>query len=332
MAQKHKAPTQVTLVQEEKGAFAQWISTNWKMLAFAAAGISALILGSQLMGQKAVESRNAELDTLLAAVQSGDASQLEAASSSLAEAGLGSWADLMLVQLALSEERYDDAASLLSKLEANASPLLGMQMPLGSEGETRSILEHIRTCIDGSKEQLAATGVQLYNPAPPSGATRVVFDTDMGSIEVGLYDEKAPLHVANFLANVDAGTYEGTRFHRIISGFMIQGGNPNTTSEDRTQWIENPDDDEVLVPSEKENGLVHSPFVLAGAMKPDDTDSSQYQFYITEGHAHWLNEKHTVYGKVLLGEDIVRALASVPVDPQSNQPVTAPVLRSVRRL
>jgi len=333
MAQKHKAPTQVTLVQEEKGAFAQWINTNWKLLAFAALGVSALIVGSQLMGQKAVAGRDADLDTLLSAVQSGDVSQLEAASTSLAEAGLGGWADLMLVQMALSEEQYDDAASRLSKLEGSASPLLALQMPLGAEGETRSILEHIQACIESSREQLEETGVQLYSPDPPADATRVVFDTDMGTIEVALYDELAPLHVANFLTNVDSGVYEGTRFHRILSGFMVQGGNPKTTSEDRTLWIESPDDEEVLVPTEHENGLVHSPFMLAGAMKPDDTDSSQFQFYITEGHAHWLNAKHTVYGKVMVGQDIVRALASVPVDQQGNgQPIAPPVLRSVRRL
>ena len=331
MAKKHTAPTQVTLVQEEKGAFATWIDTNWKMLAFAAVGVTALIILSQVRGEQAEAARDKELDILLGAVQSGNPAELEAVTGSLAEAGLDGWADLMAVQVALSEDRYDDASAILGRLEQSASPLLRMKLPLGPEGESLTILEHVGSTLESSREQLEEIGVALYCPDPPEGAPSVRLHTSLGTIDVALFDEAAPLHVANFLTNVDTDQYTGTRFHRIIQGFMVQGGNPTTKSEDPTLWVEASDG--AKVPSESDNGLVHSPFVLAGAMRPGDEESSPFQFYITEGHAHWLDGRHTVYGKVTAGEDVVRELAAVPTNPQQNgRPFDPPVLERVERL
>jgi cyclophilin family peptidyl-prolyl cis-trans isomerase len=331
MAKKHKAPTEVTLVQEEKGAFATWIDTNWKMLAFVAVGATALILISQIRSGQAAAARDKELDLWLAAVQSANLAQLESASVALAAVGLDGWTDLMAVQLALSEDRYEDASSGMARLEESASPLLQLALPLGPEGESLTILEHVQSTLDSSKQQLEDVAVPLYCPDPPEGSTNVRLHTSLGTIEVALYDEAAPLHVANFLANVDAGKYTGTRFHRIIRGFMVQGGNPATKSDDPTLWIE--PGDEVKVPSESENGLVHSPFVLAAAMSPGDEESSQFQFYITEGHAHWLDGRHTVYGKVTSGQDVVRVLGSVPTNPQQNgRPLDPPTLERIERL
>ena len=329
MANKHKAPTQVTLIQEEKSSFATWIDNNWKMLAFAAIAISAGIIGTQVMGQKEEASRHNRLDILLGAIQSADPGQLETASNSLKGTGLAGWADLMATQLALAEGRYDDADAGLARLQTSASSLLSLQLPLGAEGESMTILEHLAAAKDGSRQLVQDSQITLFSPDPPEGSPRVRMQTSLGAIEIALYEEAAPLHVANFLANVDADKYTGTRFHRILQGFMVQGGNPATTSDDPTQWIEA--DDEVKVPTESGNGLVHSPYVLAGAMFPGDEDSSQYQFYITEGHAHWLDEKHTVYGKVVSGQDTVRALGSVMADPQSGRPTSPPVLERVER-
>ena len=330
MAKKHKAPTQVTLIQEEKSSFATWIDNNWKMLSFVAVCAAAGIIGSQVMGQKEAASRHSRLDLLLGAIQSVDPGQLQTASSSLQGTGLAGWADLMDTQLALSEGRYDDADAALARLQASASPLLKLQLPLGAGGESMTILEHLAAAKDGSRQLVQDSQITLFSPDPPEGSPRVRMQTSLGVIEVALYEGAAPLHVANFLANVDAEKYTGTRFHRILQGFMVQGGNPTTTSDDPALWVET--GDEVKVPTESDNGLVHSPYVLAGAMFPGDEDSSQFQFYITEGHAHWLDEKHTVYGKVVSGQDTVRALASVPADPQSGRPTSPPVLERVERL
>lgn len=330
MANKHKAPTEVTIIQEEKGPFAAWIDNNWKMLAFVATGASTLILASQFMGQQEEAARDEELDSLLAAVQSSDRGQLIAASSSLKGTGLDGWADLMETQLALAEGRYEDAGAGLARLQASASPLLRLPLPLGSAGESMTIIEHVAASAASSKKLVEDSGITLYSPDPPEGSPRVRIQTSLGAIEIALFEGAAPKHVANFLANVDANKYTGTRFHRIMQGFMVQGGNPATTSDDPNLWIEA--DDEEAVPNESDNGLVHSPYVLAGAIKPGEEDSSQYQFYITEGHAHWLDEKHTVYGKVMSGQDTVRALAGVATDPQSARPFSAPVLERIERL
>ena len=62
------------------------------------------------------------------------------------------------------------------------------------------------------------------NPAVPDDAPRVVIETSLGNIVIGLYEEQSPTTVANFLSYVDAGFFDGTAFHRVIPGFMIQGG------------------------------------------------------------------------------------------------------------
>ncbi len=330
MAKKHKAPTEVTLVQEEKSAFATWIEANWKMLAFAAIGVSALIIAGQLMGQKKKQSLHASLDSLREAFQSGDLDRLESVAPQLAAEGLDGWAYLQAAQVAVSQGRLDEAQDLVKKLESSAAPILKLEMPIGVDGASETLLDYLSNSIAGTRKQLEETGITLFNPPPPSGSPRVRINTSLGPIEVALYEEAAPKHVANFLGNVESGIYKGTRFHRIIRGFMIQGGNPATTDPDPTKWTE--DDEAELIPSEADNGLVHSPFVLAAAKKDGDEDSSPYQFYITEGHAHWLDGEHTVFGRVVSGEEVVHAIAATPTDPKTGRPADAPVIESIEKL
>ncbi len=325
MAKKHKAPTEVTIVQEEKGGFALWIDNNWRMLAFVATGITAVILGSQFMSEKAEEGRDAELDAMRDAVISADPSRLAEASKTLEGTKFAGWADLMAVQMAMSEDRYEDAATLVGELEGTASPLLTkLALPLGPDGEKQTILQHLESAVQTSTDLIADIGLEMICPDPPAGSTRIRMVTSEGDIDITLFDEASPLHVANFLANVEAKSYDGTRFHRTIKGFMVQGGDPNSKDEDRTKWGQGLPD-EAKVPSEAENGLGHSPFVLAAAKKSGDEESSQHQFYITVAGTHHLDGVHTVYGKVTSGQDVVRSIVSVKTN-QQDQPDEPPVL------
>ena len=143
MAKKHKAPTEVTIIQEEKSPFARWIDSNWKMMTFAAIGLIAIILGSQIRAKNAVAGRDADLDTMLEAVVSGDPGQLAQASEQLAGSSLAGWTNLAAVQLAFIEDRPADAAKLLADMEGDVPPLLELSMPLGPEGEESTVLEHL---------------------------------------------------------------------------------------------------------------------------------------------------------------------------------------------
>jgi len=128
---------------------------------------------------------------------------------------------------------------------------------------------------------------------------------------VGLYAKKTPLHTENFLRLCREGYYDGTRFHRVIADFMIQGGDPNSRNADAPEtWGQG--GPETTIPAEITD-LKHFKYVLAAAKKGTDVDSSGSQFYITTGEAHHLDGVHTVFGLVLEGKDVVDAIGSAPV-------------------
>ena len=326
MAKKHKAPTQVTIHQAEKGAFAQWIDTNWKMLAFAAVLVSGLIMGRVFLTQQKQSSEDTINEKFRVAMLSGDAQAQRSASSDMAGTGFAGFPDLMAFQVAMREQRYDDAKGHLDDLKSNASPLLEtLSYPVGPEGENRTAVQQAEAAWKGHVEQFAS----FAKPALPEGSPTVRLETSMGNIEVGLFEELSPRHVANFLKNVEEGVYEGTRFHRVMDGFMIQGGDPNSKEDDRTKWGLGPDD-ATTVESEHDNGLVHWPYVLASAKKPGDRDSSQFQFYITLGSPHHLNGVHTVYGVVTNGSEVVDRIAKIPVE--GTAPIEPPTINKMVKL
>ena len=160
----------------------------------------------------------------------------------------------------------------------------------------------------------------INNPEPPTGSPVVVIKTGEGDIEVTLYAEKAPLHVANFLKLVEEDYYDGILFHRVINDGrtqIIQSGDPNTREEDITQWGQG--GPEESIPAEK-NGLLHVEGVLAGARPPSSMDSSGSQFYITLDREHQWDEQYTVFGKVTAGLDVARKISEGAVrepDPET---------------
>lgn len=331
MAKQHKAPTDITVIVEEKGAFAQWIETNWRMLAFAAIGVTALILGRSIMNQRDADAHDATLDDFRSAFEDGSVEGAQEAAKTLAGTGFEGWPSILAVQAAVAGEDFGEAKALLASVDKTASPLFKeLEFPIGPDGASRTLLAQLQASIDSSAALAEESGVTTLCPDPPEGSTTVTLRTSMGDIDVAFFDDLAPKHVANFLANVDSGIYAGTRFHRVIRGFMIQTGNPNSKSDSPEEWAVVPED-EVKVEAEADNGLVHSPYVLAAAMQRGETNSSQFQFYITDGtgHPHHLDGRHTVYGKVVAGFDVVDEIASVEVAGEA--PVDPPILESVVR-
>lgn len=131
---------------------------------------------------------------------------------------------------------------------------------------------------------------------------RVLLETNMGNIEVELFADKAPKSVKNFLGYVDAGHYNGTMFHRVISKFMIQGGGfaANGTKKPTRPPIQN----------EAKNGLKNERGTLAMA-RTNVVDSATSQFYINLVNNGFLNHRndnnygYAVFGKVVRGMEIV---------------------------
>lgn len=139
----------------------------------------------------------------------------------------------------------------------------------------------------------------------------VRLETNMGEIVLELYEDKAPKSVANFLSYVAEGQYDGTIFHRVINGFMIQGGGftPDMQQKPTKAPIEN----------EADNGLKNDAYTLAMA-RTADPHSATAQFYINVKKNDSLNytsktEKgwgYTVFGKVVKGHGVVNKIKAVP--------------------
>jgi len=123
------------------------------------------------------------------------------------------------------------------------------------------------------------------------------FNTSRGPIQVELYPDKAPLTVANFVNLARRGFYDGLSFHRVIPDFMIQGGCPEGSGRGGPGY---------RFEDETNNGLGHERGVLSMANAGPNTNGSQ--FFITHVATPWLDGKHTVFGKVVSGLEVVDAV------------------------
>ncbi|NOZ88077.1 MAG: peptidylprolyl isomerase A [Deltaproteobacteria bacterium] len=157
----------------------------------------------------------------------------------------------------------------------------------------------------------------------------VVIKTNMGDIEVELFADKAPISVKNFLSYVKDGFYKGTVFHRVIPGFMIQGG--GYTQELARKNTKPP------IKNEAENGLKNLRGTLAMA-RTNVVDSATSQFFINLKDNKFLDHGtrdfgYAVFGKVIKGMDVVDKIASVPTGPKgpfaSDCPQKAVIIESV---
>jgi peptidyl-prolyl cis-trans isomerase B (cyclophilin B) len=129
----------------------------------------------------------------------------------------------------------------------------------------------------------------------PGKTYRAAIETDKGVIELELYPQHAPKTVNNFVFLAREGFYDGISFHRVISDFMIQGGDPTGTGRGGPGYKF---EDEV-----KENPLKHEAGVISMANAGPNTNGSQ--FFITHSPQPHLNGRHTVFGKVMSGQEVV---------------------------
>ena len=144
----------------------------------------------------------------------------------------------------------------------------------------------------------------------PSGSKPpvVVMDTSKGTMEIELNQDAAPITVNNFLQYVTSGHYDGTVFHRVIRGFMIQGG--GFTPDGSEKSTRDP------IKSEAVNGLKNEIGTIAMA-RTSDPDSATSQFFINTANNSFLdagpgNPGYTVFGKVIKGMEVVKEIESVP--------------------
>ena len=133
----------------------------------------------------------------------------------------------------------------------------------------------------------------------PTKTYRATFETSRGSIVCELYAKEAPKTVNNFVFLARDKFYDGTKFHRVLADFMIQGGDPEGTGRGGPGYKF---EDEL-----KDNPKRHQVGSLSMANAGPNTNGSQ--FFITHIATQWLDGKHTVFGQVLSGQDVVDAVA-----------------------
>lgn len=145
-----------------------------------------------------------------------------------------------------------------------------------------------------------------------------VFDTNMGTFEIELFEDKAPVTTGNFIKLAEEGYYDGIIFHRVIDNFMIQGGDPTGTGMGGPGYH---------IKDEFHPDLRHDgEGILSMANAGPNTGGSQ--FFITLVETPWLDGKHAVFGKVIKGMDIVKAIGKVETD-YRDRPTTKVIMNKV---
>jgi peptidyl-prolyl cis-trans isomerase B (cyclophilin B) len=140
-----------------------------------------------------------------------------------------------------------------------------------------------------------------------------------GEMVAEFYPDKAPNHVRNFKWLADHGFYNGTKFHRIITGFMIQGGDPQGNGMGGPGW---------QVDAEF-NDTPHDKGILSMA-RSNDPNSAGSQFFVVHERAASLDNKYTVFGKLIKGVELLNTIATIPAGPNGVPPSKAVVMTSVK--
>lgn len=146
-----------------------------------------------------------------------------------------------------------------------------------------------------------------------------VLDTNMGMVKLELFASEAPITVQNFVTLCRSGFYGGLTFHRVIDGFMIQGGCPRGDGTDGPGYT---------IKDEFVTSLKHdTPGTVSMANAGPNTGGSQ--FFITLVPTSWLDGKHTVFGRVIEGIDVVQSIGKVQTD-NNDRPLKVVKIKSAR--
>ncbi|MBT3362967.1 MAG: peptidylprolyl isomerase [Chloroflexi bacterium] len=145
-----------------------------------------------------------------------------------------------------------------------------------------------------------------------------IIETSMGTIELELYEKKAPITTANFISLAQDGFYDGLIFHRVMDDFVIQGGDPLGTGTGGS---------DTAINLEIHPNLRHIDGAISMARTPDP-NSATSQFFICDGAQEFLDDQYAVFGVVTDGIEVVRAIAAVDTD-DSDKPDTDVVITTI---
>ena len=163
-----------------------------------------------------------------------------------------------------------------------------------------------------------AAGGSNNNGGSKKVANRIaVFETNKGTFEIELFEDKTPITTKNFIDLAEKGFYDGVVFHRVIDGFMIQGGDPDGTGMGGPGYT---------IDDEFRSDLTFDGEGILAMANTGMPHTGGSQFFVTLAKTPWLNGKHTIFGKVVKGMDVVdiivnsqtttkQGMQNVPIDP-----------------
>ena len=140
--------------------------------------------------------------------------------------------------------------------------------------------------------------------------TDVIIKTDFGSIKFSMLPDIAPETVRNFLELAKSGFYNGTLFHRVIPGFMIQGGDPNTKNPDKSTWGQGGPGHNLKAEFSSRSHLRG----IVSMARAADPDSAGSQFFIVTSDSTFLDKQYTVFGEVVDGMEVADKIVDLPRD------------------
>lgn len=181
--------------------------------------------------------------------------------------------------------------------------------------------------ITMNNETNNANSANVNAAIPESNTVFAVMDTNLGSIKFELFKADAPNTVANFIKLAEAGFYNGVKFHRVIKDFMIQSGDPNSKDND---WSNDGMGGPGYAFKDEINSHRLVKGVLAMANAGPDTNGSQF-FIVMADATPWLDGKHTAFGKVAEGMDVVLKIENAKTDKtRGDHPIEDIVIKSVK--
>jgi peptidyl-prolyl cis-trans isomerase B (cyclophilin B) len=180
-----------------------------------------------------------------------------------------------------------------------------------------------QTKAEDKKDQPKAGAKETAKPAVKQVA---VIKTSEGEMVLELYPDVAPKHVENFEKLAKKGFYDGTCFHRVIKGFMIQGGDPNTKDESKKDtWGQGGPGYTI---NAEFNKKPHVRGTLSMA-RTSDPNSAGSQFFICHGSPSFLNGQYTVFGQLIKGDDVLEKIATTPTE-GPDRPVKRMTIESIK--
>jgi len=166
----------------------------------------------------------------------------------------------------------------------------------------------------------ATTAVEENRPMSDYTDKVAELHTTAGEIDIRFFPDVAPNHVKNFIDLARSGFYNGTKFHRVIPGFMIQGGDPNTKTNNYSTWGTGGSGKNVAA---EFNSISHKRGIVSMA-RSSDPNSASSQFFIVVKDSPFLDRQYTVFGQVTKGMDVADKIVNAPRDANDrpNNPTT----------